>query len=62
MFGAGPSRTQAGGATAWFLSHRICEAMRSVDLAPYVSDGGAAEVDETYFGVRKGAVKPRARV
>jgi transposase-like protein len=37
--------------TAWFMSHRIREAMRSGDLAvPYGSGGGAVEVDETYIG------------
>jgi transposase-like protein len=37
--------------TAWFMSHRIREAMRSGDLAvPFGSDGGAVEVDETYIG------------
>lgn len=41
--------------TAWFLAHRIREAMRSGDLAvPYGSGGGAVEVDETYFGRRQG--------
>jgi transposase-like protein len=35
--------------TAWFLAHRIREAMRSGELAPFGSDGGAVEVDETYF-------------
>lgn len=39
--------------TAWFLAHRIREAMRSGDLAtPFGSGGGAVEVDETYFGVK----------
>src|SRR5687768_13378339 len=33
--------------TAWFMSHRIREAMRSGDLAPM---GGVVEVDETYVG------------
>jgi transposase-like protein len=33
--------------TAWFMSHRIREAMRSGDLAPM---GGIVEVDETYIG------------
>ena len=47
--------------SAWFLAHRIREAMRSGDLAtPFGSNGGAVEVDETYFGRRKGAVKARA--
>lgn len=38
--------------TAWFLSHRIREAMRSGDLTPFGSEGGAVEVDETYIGKR----------
>lgn len=41
--------------TAWFLSHRIREAMRTGELAPFGSDGGVVEVDETFIGVRKGA-------
>lgn len=46
--------------TAWFLAHRIREAMRSGDLAtPFGSNGGAVEVDETYFGQRKGMDKAR---
>ncbi len=40
--------------TAWFMSHRIREAMRSGDLSPFGSDGGAVEVDETYIGFKKG--------
>jgi hypothetical protein len=36
--------------TAWFLSHRIREAMRSGDLDQFGSDGGAVEVDETFIG------------
>ncbi len=40
--------------TAWFMSHRILEAMRSGDLAPFGSDGGAVEVDETFIGRVKG--------
>lgn len=40
--------------SAWFLSHRIREAMRSGDLArPFGSNGGAVEVDETYIGQKK---------
>ncbi|SMF68007.1 IS1595 family transposase [Allosphingosinicella indica] len=45
--------------SAWFLAHRIREAMRSGDLAPFGSGGGAVEVDETYFGNRKGVQKGR---
>lgn len=41
--------------SAWFLAHRIREAMRDGELAvPFGSDGGAVEVDETYIGVLKG--------
>lgn len=40
--------------TAWFLSHRIREAMREGDLAPFGHGGGAVEVDETYIGRKKG--------
>lgn len=36
--------------TAWFMSHRIREAMRSDDLTPFGWEGGAVEVDETYIG------------
>jgi transposase-like protein len=40
--------------TAWFLSHRIREAMRSGDLAPFGSGGGAVEGDETFIGREPG--------
>ena len=40
--------------TAWFLSHRIREAMREGGLAPFGQEGGAVEVDETYIGRKKG--------
>jgi len=40
--------------SAWFLAHRIREAMRAGELAPFGSDGGVVEVDETYIGVLKG--------
>ncbi|TPG39529.1 IS1595 family transposase [Sphingomonas koreensis] len=46
--------------TAWFLSHRIREAMRSGDLAPFGSGGGIVEVDETFIGRVKGAPVKRA--
>lgn len=36
--------------TAWFVAHRIREAMRSGDLSPFGVDGGAVEMDETYIG------------
>lgn len=46
--------------TAWFLAHRIREAMRSGDLAPFGMDGGAVEVDETYIGREPGKPVKRA--
>jgi transposase-like protein len=36
--------------TAWFMGHRIREAMRSGDLTPFGSDGGIVEADETFIG------------
>ncbi|WP_066481025.1 MULTISPECIES: IS1595 family transposase [unclassified Sphingomonas] len=46
--------------SAWFLAHRIREAMRSGDLAPFGSGGGVVEVDETFIGNLKGVEKRRA--
>ena len=41
--------------TAWFLSHRIREAMREGGLMPPMGgNGGVVEVDETYIGRLKG--------
>ena len=45
--------------TAWFLSHRIREAMREGDLTPFGEGGGAVEVDETYIGRKAGAGQPK---
>lgn len=45
--------------TAWFLSHRIREAMREGDLALFGEDGGAVEVDETYIGRKAGTPLPK---
>ena len=36
--------------TAWFMSHRIREAMRSGDLAPFGSGGGAVEGSDAEEG------------
>jgi len=36
--------------TAWFLAHRIRDAMRSGDLAPFGAGGGIVEADETFIG------------
>jgi transposase-like protein len=41
--------------TAWFMSHRIREAMRSGDLTPFGSGGGIVEADETFIGVEPNA-------
>jgi transposase-like protein len=35
---------------AWFMTHRIREAMRDGGLAPLGGGGGIVEADETYFG------------
>jgi transposase-like protein len=40
--------------TAWFLGHRIREAMRDGSLAPMGGAGGIVEVDETYIGKKDG--------
>lgn len=36
--------------TAWFMSHRVREAMRDGKLAPMGGKGGIVEMDETYHG------------
>jgi len=36
--------------TAWFLSHRIREAMRGGQLSVFGAGGGTVEVDETFIG------------
>ena len=46
--------------TAWFMSHRIREAMRSGDFSPFGVNGGAVEVDETYIGQKEGRKRARA--
>jgi transposase-like protein len=40
--------------SAWFMSHRIREAMRSLNLEPICGDGAVVELDETYFGMLEG--------
>lgn len=46
--------------TAWFMSHRIREAMRAGNLAvPFGSGGGMVEADETYIGHKQGMEKAR---
>lgn len=41
--------------TAWFMCHRLREAMRTDGPSNMGSDGGAVEVDETFIGRKKGA-------
>ena len=44
--------------TSWFMEHRIREAMRAGDLAPFGAGGGAVEVDETFIGNDR-SIKPK---
>ena len=44
--------------TAWFMFHRIREAMRNNDPASFGSNGGTVEVDETFIGNDR-TVKPK---
>lgn len=53
--------------TAWFMSHRIREAMREDNLGSFGSGGGAVEADETYIGrnsrsVAKGGYRHKQKV
>src|SRR4051812_13080867 len=43
--------------TAWFMAHRIREAMRPIDVEPMGGNGKTVEADETYVG---GKAKNRA--
>jgi len=43
--------------TAWFMSHRLREAMRDGSLAPMGGAGAIIEVDETVIGRTEGAPK-----
>lgn len=46
--------------TAWFVGHRIREAMRDGSLAPFGVGGGPVEVDETFIGREPGKPVKRA--
>lgn len=48
--------------TAWFMAHRIREAMVSTDDTPMGGPGGTVEVDETYFGRDKTKAKSRTPI
>jgi transposase-like protein len=43
--------------TAWFMAHRLREAMTTFGIEPMGGDGGAVEVDETFIG-RDKEMKP----
>src|SRR5450755_1614085 len=45
--------------TAWFMTHRIREAMRPTDGAPFGQGGSGVEVDETFIG--KSGTPPSAK-
>lgn len=47
--------------TAWFMTHRIREAMRDGDLAPLGGNGIYVEADETYYGKKKNTDAPTSR-
>jgi len=40
--------------SAWFMMHRLREAMKPGSMTPFGSGGGAVEVDETAFGRKAG--------
>jgi transposase-like protein len=46
--------------SAWFLAHRIREALRDGSLAPMGGLGGVVEIDETFIGRREGVEKAKA--
>jgi transposase-like protein len=45
--------------SAWFMAHRIREAMAGNDGSPMGEGGGTVEADETYFQTKKGQKKGR---
>src|SRR5208282_5909294 len=45
--------------TAWFMEHRIREAMRDDTIVPIGGAGKTVESDETYIGRKKGFKKQR---
>lgn len=45
--------------SAWFMSHRIREAMRPASTTPMGQNGGGVEVDETFIGTDKSKPKPK---
>ena len=45
--------------TAWFMSHRIREAMRDGGMDVFGSGGGIVEADETFIGREPGVAQPK---
>lgn len=45
--------------TAWFMTHRIREAMTAGSLPPFGGEGMTVEIDETFIGTKPGATKRR---
>ena len=45
--------------SAWFMMHRLREAMRDDSPAPMGGPGSVVQADETYFGRKKGATRKR---
>lgn len=46
--------------SAWFLAHRVREALRSNDPGFFGAGGGIVEIDETFIGLEPGAGKAAA--
>ena len=45
--------------TAWFLGHRIREAMRLASMTPMGQGGNGVDIDETYIGTDKSKPRPK---
>jgi transposase-like protein len=45
--------------SAWFMAHRIREAMRAGGLAPMGGAGSVVEADETFIGSKESSIKRR---
>jgi transposase-like protein len=45
--------------TAWFMTHRLREAMRSGEFVPFGGNGNIVEVDETFIGQKNDMPKRR---
>jgi len=47
--------------TAWFMAHRVREAMRVLGMEPMGGEGKVIEADETYFGDMPEASRPKLK-